>query len=121
VPFDEVVEWMAEHADMSWIDYRQWCEKREAKSSLQDMKRGYQEWLTNAEKVEPFPHSCDKHLSGAKSCPSCGTRAEDLLWEYLSVAYVYGRLAGHGWSGWATICKRCELRVERFCDSNWVS
>lgn len=63
----------------------------------------------------PVAEGHQRYLSTAKACPQCHTVAGQLSWFYFdSPAETWKHLCGR--AGWMTVCDRCHLQVDFFCD-----
>jgi hypothetical protein len=67
------------------------------------------------QREHPVAEGQQIYAAKAKPCPQCHTTAGQLSWFYFdSPAETWENLCGR--AGWMTVCDRCHLQVDFFCE-----
>ena len=67
------------------------------------------------QREHPAAEGQQRYTATAKACPQCHTAAGQLIWFYFeSPAETWEHLCGR--AGWMTVCDRCHLQVDFFCE-----
>lgn len=67
------------------------------------------------QRAHPVTEGQQRYTATGKVCPQCHTAASQLNWFYFeSPAETWEHLCGR--AGWMTVCDRCHLQVDFFCE-----
>lgn len=131
VKIHTVISWLTGPAGMGWTV---WNERRlqSLKAEQEEAKKaailaGFFPWehvedcrQQTGSRRDSFPPESarsdpNKHRDRAKPCPLCGAGFESLTLVYfVSPRWTWKDLCGR--AGWLTICDKCHIQVEFFCD-----